>query len=140
MASRVVRCRGLRVVQNTDGAAGLSGRGAAISIQTIAVEGANIVVREPGGIEALRLRRVDNDPQTITGAWALETTESLLAQHFILFADGRFVMIDPIGDTAGPGHASCGGPGVEFGRYTWDGATGTLTVTAVSSTPTAAPG
>jgi len=48
------------------------------------------------------------------------------------FAEGGIDPVCRFYGSAGPGRASCGGPGVEFGRYTWDGATGTLTVTAVS--------
>ena len=38
-------------------------------------------------------------------------------------------MIDPIGDEGSP---SCGGPGIEFGTYTWAAATGTLTLTNIT--------
>lgn len=119
-------------VQDTDGTGGLSGRGAAKQTQTVAVEGDAIVVREAGGAEAFRLQRVATNLETLVGAWALNTTDSLLTQHFVFFANGRYLMIDPVGDEAGPGHMSCGGAGVEYGTYTWNGATGTLTLTGIS--------
>ena len=40
-------------------------------------------------------------------------------------------MTDPVGDDT-PGQPSCGGPGIEVGTYTWNGATGTLTITGVT--------
>jgi hypothetical protein len=119
-------------VLDTDGTGGLSGRGDAIRTQTIAVEGGAIVVREAGGAESFRMQRVSTNMETLVGAWALETRESLATQHFVFFANGRVMMIDPVGDVAEPGHTSCGGPGVELGTYTWNGATGTLTITGIT--------
>ncbi|MEO8135161.1 MAG: hypothetical protein ABI831_14405 [Betaproteobacteria bacterium] len=116
--------------QDTDGDAGFSGRGSdSIPRETIAVEGGFIVVRDAGGAELLRVTRVDNDQGSVVGAWALGTTENLAAQHFAFLANGRFVMIDPVGDTS---PNPCGGPGVELGTYTWNGGTGTLTITGVT--------
>lgn len=119
-------------VQDTDGTGGLSGRGDAIRTQTVAVEGGAIVVREAGGAESYRMQRLATNMETLVGAWALETRESLATQHFVFFANGRVMMIDPVGDVADPGQTSCGGPGVEYGTYTWNGATGTLTITGIT--------
>jgi len=119
-------------VQDTDGTGGLSGRGNAIRTQTVGVEGDAIVVREAGGTESFRLQRVATNLDTLVGVWALETRESLATQHFVFFANGRVMMIDPVGDVAEPGHTSCGGPGIEYGTYTWNGAAGTLTITGIT--------
>ena len=75
------------------------------------------------------MQRVANNAGSIVGAWALGTASNLAAQHFVFFADGRYLMIDPLGDTES---SRCGGPGIEYGTYTWAGDSGTLTITGVS--------
>ena len=117
------------VSQDTNGTAGLSNPSPAELLQTIAIVGADLVVRQPDGTEVNRLQRVANNPGSIVGAWALDTVSDLRAQIFVFFADGRYLMIDPVGDTE---PTRCGGPGIEYGTYTWAGASGTLTITGVS--------
>ena len=117
------------VIQDTNGGGGFSGRTGAELQQTLAIDGGAVVLREADGSEALRLQRVDNNQGSIVGVWAFGTTGDLATQHFVFFADGRFMMIDPIGDTE---PSKCGGPGIEYGTYTWNGGTGTLTVTGVT--------
>lgn len=59
--------------------------------------------------------KAPNDNTTLVGVWALDLN-TLGAQHFVFWADGRYAMIDPVGDTEN----NCGGPGVEYGTYSYD--------------------
>ena len=61
--------------------------------------------------------KMDNDPAGIVGAWALGSATNVQVLTFAFFRNGKFVVLDPTGSTATP---SCGGPGVEFGSYTYD--------------------
>ncbi|MEP7085479.1 MAG: hypothetical protein ABI854_12120 [Betaproteobacteria bacterium] len=117
------------VAQDTNGASGLSSRSAEALLYTLRLEAGRLVVRQADGTEVQRLQRIPNAASTIVGAWALGTADDLRTQTFAFLADGHYMMIDPIGDDGTP---SCGGPGVEYGTYTWDGATGTLRITGVS--------
>lgn len=69
------------------------------------------------------ISKAGNDPAGIVGVWALGSATVINTQHLAFFSNGKFLMVDPIGDTAIP---SCGGPGVESGSYTYNG--NTLTV------------
>jgi len=40
-------------------------------------------------------------------------------QTFVFWADGRYAMFDPVGDTEN----NCGGPGVEYGTYSYNSTT-----------------
>jgi hypothetical protein len=117
------------VSQDTNGRAGLSDRTPEEMLLTIAIAGADLLVTQPDGTELARLQRVANDPGSVVGAWEMDTAGNLAAPHFVFFADGRYLSIDPIGDTT---PSPCGGPGIEYGTYAWDGSTGTLTLTGVS--------
>jgi len=117
------------VQQDTNGASGLSNRSAAEQLQSLRLESGQLVLRDPGGAEALRLQRIPNVTSSIVGAWTLQPADGLRAQTFVFLPDGRYLMIDPIGDEGTP---SCGGPGVEFGTYTFVVATGTLTLTNIT--------
>jgi hypothetical protein len=65
------------------------------------------------------LSKAENDPSGIVGAWSISPSE-IKTQWFVFFANGKYMMIDPIGDLATAGHPSCGGPGVEYGNYSYD--------------------
>ena len=117
------------VAQDTNGAAGLSSRSPSELQQTLRLESGQFVVRQADGTEVQRLRHLPNVASSIVGAWALRTADDFRAQIFAFLPDGRYLMIDPIGDDS---TMSCGPPGVEYGTYTWDGATGTLRITGVS--------
>lgn len=78
------------------------------------------------------LTRVQNVATDIVGLWALGSTTDLSVPHIAFFANGRFMLIDHRGHpdsgdcfngTAGDGQCP---PGVEFGSYTRDGATGAI--------------
>lgn len=66
-----------------------------------------------------RYSKLENDPKGIIGAWAAEPG-AIKTPTYVFFSNGKYMMIDPIGDPASPGHESCGDPGVEFASYTYD--------------------
>jgi hypothetical protein len=61
----------------------------------------------------------------IVGPWALvragAPASSLAVQQFLFLADGRYLMIDPVGDDEynDTDDLKCGWEGLEFGRYTF---------------------
>lgn len=75
-----------------------------------------------------RYFKVENDAKGIVGAWAADPA-AIKTPTYVFFPGGKYMMIDPIGDVASPGHESCGDPGVEFASYTYD-AGGTLVIKA----------
>jgi hypothetical protein len=89
---------------------------------------ANGTCEDSGG----RINKAPNDNASLVGVWALGTSTSVLTQHFVFLPNGKFLMVDPLGDTQlGVGHP-CGGPGVEFGSYSWNATTGVLTISNVT--------
>ena len=70
-----------------------------------------------------------NTNTSLVGAWSLSPTGSPLAQTFFFFADGSYVMTDPVGDVD---PNSCGGPGFEKGTYSYNAATGAFIGTSVT--------
>ncbi|MBA4141735.1 MAG: adhesin [Nitrosospira sp.] len=78
-------------------------------------------------VKETRFSKLQNNPQGILGAWAVDNT-SIKTQTYVFFPNGKFMMIDPIGDLERPGHASCGGPGIEFASYTYDSGSKSLNV------------
>jgi trimeric autotransporter adhesin len=74
------------------------------------------------GTQAQTLGRLPDDPNGIVGLWALDSATTLKTIHIMFFANGRAMLIDPLGD------ATCGMAGVEYGSYTFDAATGALRV------------
>lgn len=73
--------------------------------------------------EELNLTRLEQG-SGLVGAWALSRegapASSLATQQFLFLADGRYLMIDPVGDDdySEPADPKCGWEGLEFGRYT----------------------
>ena len=67
----------------------------------------------------------ENNPTGIVGVWALGSPSVIETQTFSFFSNGKYLMVDPIGDTAQP---SCGGPGVEAGSYTYNASTKILKI------------
>ena len=65
------------------------------------------------------LSKAENDPNGIVGVWSFGSAEIVKSQTFVFLKDGRYGMLDPIGDT---NINSCGGPGVEYGTYSYDAA------------------
>ena len=64
-----------------------------------------------------------NDNAGLVGAWSLAASDNPIAQTFFFFADGSYVMTDPVGDVNAN---SCGGPGYERGTYQYNAATGSF--------------
>ncbi len=95
--------------------------------QLIATEGTTA----DGGVTCAQninstISKAENSPTGIVGVWAHGSATVVNTQHFAFFSNGKFLLVDPIGDTTvGIGHP-CGGPGVESGTYTYSA--NTLTV------------
>ena len=62
-----------------------------------------------------------NDNAGLVGAWSAASSDTPIVQTFFFFADGSYVMTDPVGDVQ---PASCGGAGYERGTYQYNAATG----------------
>jgi hypothetical protein len=92
----------------------------------IAITASGIVV--PNGPTLTRFAASPGSP--LVGVWARNSATELNTQHFVFFADGTVMMIDPQGDiSSGPCQlADQGPPGVEYASYTFDAATGALHV------------
>ena len=75
------------------------------------------------------LGKADNDPKGIVGVWALGSPTVVKTQTFVFWANGKYAMLDPVGDTEA---SACGGPGVEYGSYSYDAGTQTLKVLGVT--------
>ena len=73
--------------------------------------------------------RASSDATGIVGLWALSATD-FNTQHFLFLPSGKVLMVDPLGDT-GAGVCSTqrmGPPGGEYASYTFNKATGALSV------------
>ncbi|MEE8150963.1 MAG: adhesin, partial [Nitrosomonadaceae bacterium] len=66
--------------------------------------------------------KMENIPSGIVGAWVLDK-DAIKTQTFLFFSNGKYFMVDPIGDLDRVGHASCGNPGIEFSSYVFDATT-----------------
>lgn len=102
---------------DTNGTWGLSNLSACERVRT---EGGQIVFSEAPvscvSDSSATLQKAENDNAGIVGVWALDTATRLQAQTFVFWADGRFAMFDAVGDTEN----NCGGPGVEYGTYSYN--------------------
>jgi hypothetical protein len=78
-------------------------------------------------VKESRYSRMENEPKGIVGAWAADPA-MIKTQTYFFFSNGKFMMVDPIGDPERDGHASCGGPGIEFSSYTYDSGSKALTL------------
>lgn len=90
-------------------------------IKTTAEEPTKTMVKES------RYPRMENDPKGIVGAWVVDIS-TIKTQTYLFFPNGKFLMVDPIGDPERPGYTSCGDPGVEFASYSYDAGSSTLKV------------
>ena len=70
-------------------------------------------------IEESRYSKMENDPRGIVGAWAVDPS-AIKTPTYLFFNNGKFLMLDPIGDLDRDSHKSCGAPGVEYANYTYD--------------------
>ncbi len=78
-------------------------------------------------VKESRYSRMENEPKGIVGAWAANPA-MIKTQTYFFFSNGKFMMVDPIGDPERDGHASCGGPGIEFSSYIYDSGSKALTL------------
>lgn len=117
------------IALDTNADAGLSDLSPAEKLETMKLDGPNITVRDAAGAQVFQFRRVASDASSVVGVWALNSTTSLATQHFVFWADGHYMMLDPVGNT---GTSHCGSPGIEYGTYTFVASSGTLTATATS--------
>ena len=62
---------------------------------------------------------MENDPKGITGAWTADPA-MMKTPIYLFFSNGKYMMVDPIGDIKTADHESCGDPGVEFASYTYE--------------------
>ena len=62
---------------------------------------------------------MENDPKGITGAWTADPA-TMKTPIYLFFSNGKYMMVDPVGDIKTADHESCGDPGVEFASYTYD--------------------
>lgn len=79
--------------------------------------------------EVTAMSKAENDPNGIVGVWALGSATVVKTQTFVFLANGKFAMLDPIGDTE---LDSCGGPGVEYGTYSYNAVSKQFKVLSVS--------
>ncbi len=70
-------------------------------------------------IQESRYSRMENDPKGIVGAWVLDPS-TIKTPTYLFFYDGKFLLVDPIGDPDHDSHKSCGAPGIESAVYTYD--------------------
>ena len=87
-----------------------------------------------GEPQAQLLSKAPNVSTTIVGVWALGSTVNPNTQHLVFLPNGKYLMVDPVGDVkpSDPNYQSCGGPGVEFGSYTWNSTTGQVAISNVT--------
>ena len=70
---------------------------------------------------------MENDPKGITGAWTADPA-TMKTPIYLFFSNGKYMMVDPVGDIKTADHESCGEPGVEFASYTYDSGGKTLNI------------
>lgn len=71
--------------------------------------------------------KMENDPKGIVGAWASDPA-AIKTQTYLFFSNGKYMMVDPMGDVKSADHESCGDPGVEFASYTYDAGSKALSI------------
>lgn len=81
----------------------------------LAFEGDNtlvVTIKEPGAAdEVVRLNRVQSASTGIVGTWGLDDGTSFATQQFVFLGNGKYFMLDPVGDV------DCGEAGLEVGSY-----------------------
>lgn len=73
----------------------------------------------PKVVKETRFSKIDNEASGIVGAWASDAT-AIKTPLLIFFPNGKFMMIDPTGETQRADQAKCGKPGIEFASYSFD--------------------
>jgi hypothetical protein len=70
---------------------------------------------------------MENDPKGIVGAWVADPA-AMKTPIYLFFSNGKYMMVDPIGDVKRADHESCGDPGVEFASYTYNSGSKALSI------------
>lgn len=78
-------------------------------------------------VKEIRFSRMENDPKGIIGAWVADAA-AIKTPTYLFFSNGKYMMVDPIGDVKSADHESCGDPGVEFASYTYDSGSKALNI------------
>lgn len=81
------------------------------------------------GVVTDSVHRADNDPTGIVGVWARGSATILNKEHLIFAANGRYFIVDPLGNFQ-PG--GCGTAGVETGAYTYNASSKILKVSGLA--------
>lgn len=71
--------------------------------------------------------KAPNNVSSIVGVWALNSATSLDTVHIMFLPNGKY-LLSSIDD----GDSDCSSPGVEFGSYSWNSATGALAISNVT--------
>lgn len=80
-------------------------------------------------IKETRYAKIDNDPNGIVGAWAYNS-EAIKTPTLVFFPNGKFLMLDPTGETQREDQAKCAKPGVEFSSYSFNKGANTLSLSS----------
>jgi hypothetical protein len=99
--------------------------------ERLVVNGSQLLAKDCAGNTTDTVGKMDNDPAGIVGAWAVGSASDFGTEMLLFFSNGRFAVLDPVGDTHTPS-CGAGGKGVEFGSYTYDPATKLLKVSALT--------
>lgn len=78
-------------------------------------------------VKESRFPKMENDPKGIIGAWAVDPS-IIKTPTYLFFSNGKYMMVDPIGDVKRADHESCGDPGIEFASYTYDSGSKALNI------------
>lgn len=70
-------------------------------------------------VKETRYAKIDNDANGIVGAWSYDS-EAIKTQTLVFFPNGKFLMLDPTGETQREEQAKCAKPGIEFSSYTYN--------------------
>jgi hypothetical protein len=101
------------------------------------VDGDKVIVTETGETPMTFSRVKNNTTSPLIGTWAVGSSTTIKTQTFTFFESGKYMMADPLGDTEyGDGDPKCGEGGIEWGVYTFDAATGKLSVTTAPTVDT----
>ncbi len=73
----------------------------------------------PKVVKETRFSKIDNEASGIVGAWASDAS-TIKTPLLVFFPNGKFMMIDPTGETQRADQAKCGKPGIEFASYSYD--------------------
>lgn len=72
------------------------------------------------------ITRLVDDPNGLVGLWALGSKTDLSVPHLAIFPNGRAMLVTSVSDPQCQAAGQCP-PGAEFGSWSFDAATGTLT-------------